>query len=472
MLALSVADAVAWSALGRERGRPFGRARSALAWLLLIGLGLALNAWPFLAVAPSADELPPPLAALESAWRFGLGALLSAGAFALLRGARGAALGLGLGLLFSSLGRLAYDWALIAQGWRVLGWFAGDFFGALLPFALAVSFALLTAILLHPDARGFRAGLAGALLFLWVAPAGVARWRLELRGFGQARALSEAAGLEPAAASAAESVLWLRQSPAGPMRREDLRAAVDGVDATVDSLEKIRRYLQRTRFGGLFARQAVRVLRKGWLAQWDNERAFEAAALAAPQVAPDYLGALALLRAGPLVPERYGALETLALQAAPRKAGFEDVNTSQLIFEAFSAAYSRFGEEEGAREWLYKVDNLWPIYDKKIEATPLDLLQDGEISGAVLVNGQPAQELSVGLFFVHSSTPNADGALGQTAVPDARGVFAFRRLGSGAYYLGIRGPSDQLPQNALNSPDLIELSPESPVVELAPIRLE
>ena len=155
---------------------------------------------------------------------------------------------------------------------------------------------------------------------------------------------------------------------------------------------------------------------------------------------------MALVRAGPLTEIRKARLEDLAALAESGAGGFESVGKSQRIFEAFSGAYARFGEEEQSRRWLLKVDKLWPLYEKRIEATAVEFFTSGEIHGSVRLEGVAPGSLRVGLFHVTGGTrpyeAYGDLAAGVACGPD--GSFRFSNLGEGRYYLAVAGPPEAL----------------------------
>jgi len=216
---------------------------------------------------------------------------------------------------------------------------------------------------------------------------------------------------------------------------------------------------------------AALALRGGWRLHWEAERALAADRLALPGlIVPGYLGALALIRAGPLTPARFQKLEELSLLAQERREGFESARGAQLIYEAFSAAYARFGQEAGARSWIYKIDRLWPIYEKKIEVSPLEDFREGLVEGWVLEGDRPALSVRVGLFWIPPGGPASPGTLSASVLPDPGGRFRFAGLGAGQYYLGLMGPN-RFPGRILGSPGVIRFSEAFPAVTLPPIRL-
>ena len=367
------------------------------------------------------------------------------------------------------LSRLAGSCGCGYSAWACLGWFAGPFSLLTAPilacsawqrqrrYAVRLTLSGKTALLLSLG-RCLRARLCGgcAMPTVW------------------APTLAAEAGLAPVASAERVTLAWLYPASGRSVRFEEKKAVVSGLQASPESLERLDAYLRERDYRSVFGRQAVAALRQGWLFWWEPERALEAALLARPgRLAPDYKLALGLLRGGPMDERRYQRLERLAQLARPRKDGFEDVNTSQLIFEGFASAYARFGDDESARSWLYRVDSLWPIYEKKIEVSPVETSHEGRVDGSLLLDGRPAVAIKVGLFYVPSSTSAASsGLLSQSGYPDAQGRFSFRSLAPGAYYLGLMGLPSQLRGRVLNPPGFIRLTPEAFTARLDPIRVE
>jgi hypothetical protein len=343
----------------------------------------------------------------------------------------------------------------------------------MLPWALALVLAATALCLFLEDIRAAAPSLLLGLFVAWSLGGELELLRLERSwGLGPAT-LSEAAGVSTARGAPTVSVAWLRPSGGSPYRLESRTMAVEGLDGSGESLEKIFRYLRARRFHSIFAAQGMRALRRGWRLWWDTGRALEADMVAEPGVVvPDYRGALALLKAGPLTDDRFGKLAELARDAGPRREGFEDVTQSQYIFEAFSAAYARFGDEGNSRSWLYRVDNLWPIYEKKIEVSPLENFREGRITGRILENGEPSSSVIVGLFYLPLSTSAAktDGILSASDIPDTGGRFAFTGLGEGSYYLGLMAPAGKLGRVG-GSPGPILISAGFPESELPPLEI-
>ena len=452
LLAAALAAQLAWL-LDRREGRGFlGN------WLRLFIGCAALLAW----------TLPGGLGGPASAGLALFGVLWFAFAFESSLGAVFGAVGAGLGAsaswwleLFAAIGR-------VGQG------FAGPFFAALLPLFLTLSCALAALALLKPEVRQARGRLLALLLLAWSASAALADWRLRSAWDYGPVSLAQAAGVAASDKSAVESLAALRPKGVKPYEVSQRRKAVGQVDAAAESLERVDRYLKERGYRSLFLNEGLQAARQGRLRAFDCEKALEAFSLAVPgRVVPDYLSALGLLRAGPMTPERYGRLDALASVALHGKGGFEDVNKSQRIFEAFSGAYARFGDEERARFWLLRIDDLWPIYEKKIEASPIEIMRDGEISGRLTLDGRPASGILVGLFLESTSevTKKTVFDLSSGVYPDSDGVFHFRTLASGRYHLELLGSPEQLPVSAVidGNPGLILLSESHPLEQLPTI---
>lgn len=384
--------------------------------------------------------------------------------------------GAALALLCCAQGALAWRWVPMSAAIGRLGTgFAGSLLAACLPLVFAASLALAAAILLHPEFRGVRLRAAALLLLVWAVPTVLVEWRLRAAWDYGPESLAQAAGVATAAAAPQVEVAVLRPSAGGARFRCDRRVqAAEGVDASPESLERLDAYLKMHGHRSLFARQALAAVRLGWLLWWDADRALEASLRRVPgRCGPDYRKALALIAAGPLTPRRFALLATLDEAAAADRTGFEDVNASQLVFEAFATAFARFDDESRARYWLGRVGNLWPFNDKKIEVNPLQDLRSGVVWGKVLIDGRPASSVRVGLFLETESevTKKTSYSLSASAFPDSEGAFVFRYLGSGRYHLELQGTPEQLRGDILGSPGVVELSEASPAARLEPIRI-
>ncbi len=456
----------------RAPGRPASRRAMDWAALALFSAYFLSFAWP---PSPPSGRL-----AAEPSWPQLLDALLgcaAAGTAAMtLAGGRRAWLaGAACGAIFGALAHYARLWLALACALKLAGDFSGGALCATMPWLLAAAGAAAAAALAHPEMRPVRGRLLAGLLAAVIIPAYAVRWRLGADWDYGPRSLLEAAGVPRATRAGEFSIAWLRPFEGRPYRLEPLDESEAGIDASFDSLQRLYRYLETRRGRTLFAAQALSALRGGWLKWWDADRALEAAALSFPgRSHPDYLESLALLRAGPLTPQRYARLRALDDESARSTAGFEDVNQSQLIFEAFSAAYARFGDDDDARRWIYRVDNLWPIYDKKVEVTPVENFRAGRIEGSVFEGGRPAAGVRVGLFFLcpSSAAISQDGTLSQSVFPDGAGRFEFSDLGAGRYYVALMARAERLKGRILGAPGIFELSPEVPEAALEPIRIE
>lgn len=450
-----------------------GRARSAALALALLALSFALTDWTR---APRlvGDDFPLPLPAARAA------ALLLAGvSAAALAGAlsgRGAAGGAALGAFLGLLGLCASRWPQLGRAMELSGAaFAGPLAAAMARPLLALSAALAAEPLLPRPGRARAPAALAAIALAWLLPTLAAEAALSgLWGYGP-RSLAEAAGVPTKAQAERRAVIWLYPSRGEPFRAEERRMSDERVDLSPESLERLRRFLEERRLRHVFADEALAALRRGWLLWWDAERALDAALLSAPgRAAPDYRRALELLRAGPLTDERLAKLRRLDELSRRRGEGFEGVTATQYIFEGFSGAYARFGLEDDARRWLYRVDDLWPVNDKRIEVTPVEDMRDGRIEGRLLVDGRGALEVRVGLFFAWRSTATGSTHyfLSGSTAPDERGVFRFERLGPGRYHLALMARPGRLAGRVLGSPGFIEIGYDRPEAYLAPIRVE
>jgi hypothetical protein len=377
---------------------------------------------------------------------------------------------LALVLVFAALGFSAWRWKLLLAALARLG-FAGVFFGAALPFFLLASCAVAAAVIFHASFKGYRLRLLAGLLLLWYGSAALTERYLRASWDFPSRTLAEAAGLPPAwqAARMSVAVLVDGSKPGENSRMEERVLAVGGVDASPESLERIRAYLEGMGFRSLFNREGLAALRRGWAQGWEADKALEAASLAVPGlVVPDYLLALGLLRAGPVTSQRRQILDGLQATALLVKGGFEDVGRAQSIFEAFSVVCGRFSDPERSLYWLGRVDDLWPLYEKRIEPPPVETMRDGVVIGKLLIDGRAASSVRVGLFL---ETGGQAAQLDGSVFPDRRGGFAFRGLAPGTYHLELMGTPSQVRGRIQNSPGLIEVFEGHREVLLAPIRL-
>ncbi len=401
--------------------------------------------------------------------------LFGAAAFASAMGPRGLLYGLAFGLVSSMTGACASRWPQLARGVELAGGvFAGLSAGVLLTTVLAATHAAVAAALVRDDWRPMRGAVLAAALAGWggvtFATEGVLA---RVWGYGP-RTLAAAAGVPTNAEAPRLTVAWLYPSHGRAWRAETVRMSSETVDLTPASIERLEAYLERTRFRGVFVEEALQAVRLGRAQWWDEEKALDAYMLSVPgRVHPDYRRALELLRAGPVTAERYGKLEQLSAATGKRVEGFEKGSESQLIFEGFSAAYARFGDETRAREWLGRLDGLWAVSEKKIEAGTLEDLRDGRVEGSVLLDDRPATDLRVGLFALWKSS--ATGVthywLSGVRMPDPDGRFAFDALGPGQYVLALMGRGAEFSGSLRGAPGVFEVTYERPDVLLDPVRV-
>ncbi|MDP3541063.1 MAG: hypothetical protein Q8T11_01190 [Elusimicrobiota bacterium] len=421
------------------------------------------------------DAFPLELPSSEALGLLLSSTVLGAAAFAAARGRDGLVPGLAFGLLSSAVGWCASRWPQLARAVELCG---GVFLGIVLTTSLtsvlALSHAALAAALVREDWRPWsrRAllGLAGAwALATFGADAALTRvW-----GFGP-RSLAAAAGVPTNREADTLAVAWLSPSDGRAYRVDARRMSSETTDLSRDSIDRLEDFLARSGYRGVFASEALAAVRLGRLQWWDSERALDALTLSVPGRAhPDYLRALELLRAGPVTAERYAQLERLAAATGRRVQGFEKAGDAQRIFEGFSAAYARFGDEAKAREWLLLLDGLWAVSEKRIEVGALEELKEGRVDGAILLDDAPAPGLRVGLFAVwHSSaTQTTHYWLSGSREPAPDGRFSFDRLGPGPYVLALLGRPDDLRGSFSGVPGVFEVTYERPEVLLNPVRL-
>ncbi|UPT72527.1 MAG: hypothetical protein M0D55_11165 [Elusimicrobiota bacterium] len=340
--------------------------------------------------------------------------------------------------------------------------------------ALAATLAAVAAALAREDWRPWSRAVVLSLVAAWGGATLVAETALtRVWGFGP-RSLAEAAGVPTNRNSRTLAVAWLYPARGRAWRVDSRRMSTETTDLSPDSLDRLEAFLERTRFRGVFAGEAVASVREGRLLWWDEERALDALMISVPgRVHPDYLRALELLRAGPVTAERYGKLEQLAAATGRRVEGFEKASEAQLIFEGFSAAYARFGDEENARAWLTRLDGLWAVSDKRIEVGPLEEMRDGRVDGSAFLDERPAVGLRVGLFSVWTSSAQRTTHywLSGSRIPDRDGRFSFDGLGPGKYVLALLGRPEDLRGAFKGAPGVFEVTYERPEVLLDPVRV-
>lgn len=427
--------------------------------------------WVFNPPLRPAGSFPAELSAAEAMARALVCVALGAASFALSSEAAGRALaGLGCGILFSVFGALAYRWIGMREAFRRLDWVFISGAAALIPFWYALTMSLVALAIFHPLLEGRRRSLVALTLLFWVSLTTLAEYELRTkRGYGSANLIS-AAGLISASP---ETVARVDLSEHSNMRFRAETLSVDSVDAAPENIRRLRFYLQNSQGHGIFSREAADLLRRILLLSWEPEAALDALSFSAGLVIPDYRQALALLRAGPLTEERRQHVTFLADSALNDPRGFESVGQSQFIFEALSTAFARFSDSEQARFWLNKVWRLWPIFEKKVEINPVETGIAGSITGIVFNEGDPAQGLSVGLFYVSAATMTYRDGANLCCVTTAAnsGRFTFSGLGAGRYQLSLRGPESLIGSRVLDGPGAIELSEDTPSRMLPPIRV-
>jgi hypothetical protein len=418
------------------------------------------------------DEMPAATAvALQVA-----GLVLGAAAFAAAGRGR-ARLGAAYGLTMSAIGWCASRWPLLSRAIEMNGGvFAGPFLSAMLGVAFAATAAGVAAAFLLEEVRPHAAKLVLLAAAMWAVPTAATEFSLE-RWWGLGpRSLAEAAGVPANDEAETAEIVRLVPSRGHSVSRESARMGETGVSLSPQSLTKLEAFLKKTDYRDVFAAEALSDVRRGWLMWWEPERALDAMMINVPgRVHPDHRGALDLIKVGPLTAERYDRLDQLAeMASAPGAAGFEQVTTSQYIFEGFAAAYARFDDETKARKWLARIDNLMMVSEKKLEIAPLETFRTGRVTGSLEIDGRPAGAVIVGLFEIWRTTTASAGTrlLAASAFPDENGGFTFADLGPGEYELGLLGRADQLRGQITGSPGRFELGDERPAMDLPPIRVE
>ncbi len=421
------------------------------------------------------DAFPLELPASEALGLLIGSTILGAAAFAAGRGRGGLLPGAAFGLLSAAAGWCASRWPQLARAVELCG---GVFLGLVLTTsltaALAASHAALAAALVREDWRPWSRRAALGLVGAWaLATLGADAALTRVWGFGP-RSLAAAAGVPTNRDSGTLAVAWLYPAGGRAYRVDARRMSSETTDLSAGSLDRLEGFLARHKFRGVFAAEALAAVRLGRLQWWDSERALDALMISVPGRAhPDYLRALELLRAGPVTAERYGKLEQLAAATGKRVEGFERAGDAQRIFEGFSAAYARFGDEVKAREWLLLLDGLWAVSEKRIEVGVVEELREGRVDGSVLLDDAPASGLRVGLFAVwrSSATQTTHYWLSGSRVPDPDGRFYFDGLGPGPYVLALLGRPEDLRGSFAGVPGVFEVTYQRPEVLLAPVRL-
>jgi len=427
-------------------------------------------------VRPFPDAFPLELPASRALSLQICSVALGAAAFAAARGRGGLAAGAAFGLLASFAGWCASRWPQLARAVELCG---GVFLALLLKTfltgALAATHATLAAALVREDWLAWSRRVVFSTIAVWALATFAAECALSrVWGFGP-RSLPAAAEVPSNESSTVEAVAWLYPDRSAAHRVDSRRMSSETTDLSPFSLDRLEAFLSRSKFRGVFAAEALAAVRLGRLQWWDEERALDALMISIPGRAhPDYLRALELLRAGPVTAERYGKLEQLSAATGRRVEGFERASNSQRIFEGFSAAYARFGDETKAREWLTRLDGLWAVSEKRIEAGPLEDMREGRVVGSALLDGRAATALRVGLFYVHrsSATQSTHYWLSGSRVPDADGRFYFDGLGPGIYTLALLGRPEDLRGVITGSPGYFEVTYERPDVLLDPVNLK
>jgi hypothetical protein len=404
-----------------------------------------------------------------------VGIVLSTLAFELLGGKANARMGAIFGLMASPLGWCASRWPQLSRAIELNGGlFIGPFIATLLTAAFAITLLVVAAILASVEFRRYARRLCFALVAVWTIPTITTEYVLSRWwGFGSA-SLNQAAGIETQKQLETYAVVRLSNTKTNQSVIERVDIEAPGLFLSPGNLLKLGKFLNQVNYRHIFARQALSLVRRGWLLWWDCDRALDALSLSIPdRVYPDYRSALDLIKVGPLTIARYEKLEKLARAAMESPRGFEDVTTSQYIFEGFAACYARFGEEARARRWLSRIDNLLMVSDKKVEIAALEDFREGRVSGSLLIEGRPATEVIVGLFQIWRTTSTAAGQrlLSASTFPDEKGRFIFSDLGPGEYELALLGRLSDLSGQVWGSPGHFDIDYDRAEIRLPPIRL-
>ena len=121
--------------------------------------------------------------------------------------------------------------------------------------------------------------------------------------------------------------------------------------------------------------------------------------------------------------------------------------------------YLRFGKMEKAMLWLNKAKEEGVSEEKlnkvKIPAGPI--LTDGLIKGRLLMNGQPACGIRVGLFGNGAVIWKRAPGLVFAVDSDSQGNFSFNHLGAGKYFLALMAEQDVIPNDISQIKDVEKL---------------
>ena len=230
------------------------------------------------------------------------------------------------GLIASAVGWCASRRPQLARAIELCGGvFLSIVLSTVLTTALAVTYAALAAALVREDWRPLSRRLVLSLVAVWaIATFGTDAALSRVWGFGP-RSLAAAAGVPTNHDSRTLSVVWLYPTRNRPYHVDTRRMSSETTDLAPDSIDRVETFLERSRFRGVFAGEALAAVRLGHLQWWDEERALDALMISVPGRAhPDYLRALELLRAGPVTSERYAQLEQLSAATGRRVEGFEE----------------------------------------------------------------------------------------------------------------------------------------------------
>jgi hypothetical protein len=392
------------------------------------------------------------------------------------RRGQGARFGTVLGFFAFMLGLAARQWLPLIAALNFQRSLYGSVLETLLPILMAVALALALSVILSKDFRSHGPSVLGSLLICLFMGAWFSRQCLQAYwGYGPQN-LAEAIGV--ARDAPAETVVLTDLRPWGrkASRSEKRQLAEDGVAFSMGNLSKLYVYLRQRRYRSLFAPQALKVLREGWLGRWDLNRALAAAMLFKPgRAAPDYLRSLALIRAGPVTMGRYQQLQALNRLARLQSDGIIEIGRAQSVFEAFEAAYARFGDRPNALFWFNRYGKIRLPGMRAFDVTPLEPYIRGRIDGSVQItsNETGIAHIVVGLLFISSSPTGGflEGTLSETALPDEAGRFVFSDLGPGRYYLALLSAPLLEGATYKNVPGILTLSTEQPSLALPAIRI-
>ena len=200
---------------------------------------------------------------------------LGGAAFAAARGRSGLMAGAAFGLIASAVGWCASRWPQLARAIELCGGvFLSIVLSTVLTTALAVTYAALAAALVREDWRPLSRRLVLSLVAVWaIATFGTDAALSRVWGFGP-RSLAAAAGVPTNHDSRTLSVVWLYPTRNRPYHVDTRRMSSETTDLAPDSIDRVETFLERSRFRGVFAGEALAAVRRSLAEDADDFAAF------------------------------------------------------------------------------------------------------------------------------------------------------------------------------------------------------